>query len=52
MADFEEKNVEMIEAARAAREPAAEGLEAFAVAFRAVGQTCRACHTDYRAEKN
>jgi len=49
-ADFEAKSRNMVEAARAARTAADGGLEAFAVAFRDLGQTCRACHTEYRAE--
>jgi len=50
-ADFEEKAEAMVAAARAAREPAQEGLDAFRAAFGELGDTCSACHTDYRAEE-
>lgn len=51
-ADFEQKAEDLVTAAAAAQGPAAEGLESFATAFRAIGQTCRACHTEYRAEES
>lgn len=49
-ADFDQKSQDLVVAATAARETVPEGLPAFALAFREMGQTCRACHTEYRAE--
>lgn len=50
-ADFDAKAAAMVEAAEAAKAAAPNGLEAFTAEFRNLGQSCRACHTDYRAEK-
>ncbi|WMS43531.1 cytochrome c [Acuticoccus sp. MNP-M23] len=50
-ADFEAHAAAMVDNAEAAKVAADEGQEPFSVAFREVGGTCRACHTDYRAEK-
>lgn len=49
---FERIGNDMVEAANAAVERTGEDFDAFRTAFRDVGQTCRACHQDYRAEKN
>lgn len=51
-ADFEAQTRDMVEAARAAKGPAQDGLDAFRPAFQRIGATCRDCHTDYRAEEN
>lgn len=50
-ADFEEKANDLVVAAEAARGAADNGLDSFRAAFGKIGETCRACHTDYRAEK-
>lgn len=49
--NFELANQAMLDAAQTALVAAPGGLEQFARPFRELGQTCRACHTDYRAEK-
>lgn len=50
--EFEERADALVEAVNAAQEVAPDGVEAFAPAFLEVGQTCRGCHTDFRAEKS
>ncbi len=49
---FEKDTNDMVAAAEAAIPATAEGLDAFRASFRDLGGTCRACHTDFRAEKN
>ena len=51
-ADFDEKSNDLVVAAEAARGAADNSLASFRTAFGEIGQTCRGCHTDYRAEKN
>lgn len=48
--DFEAKAAALVENAEATKAVADEGFEPFSVAFRDLGGTCRACHTDYRAK--
>lgn len=46
--DVETHRVRLLEAAQALEAATGEGQEAFASAFRGVGQACGACHEDYR----
>lgn len=49
-ADFEAKGQDLSDAIAAAMDPAREGLDSFRTAFGPVGQACRSCHEEYRAE--
>ena len=48
MAGFKALSAKMVTVATAAAAAAANGKDAFATAFNAVGQTCGACHQKYR----
>ncbi|HZP21032.1 MAG TPA: cytochrome c [Bauldia sp.] len=48
MADFKAISVKMVADATAAAKAAAQGKDAFAAAFNAVGQNCGACHSKFR----
>lgn len=50
-ADFEEHAEALVAAAQDARAAADNSLDSFRGAFGKVGEACRACHTDYRAEE-
>jgi cytochrome c556 len=47
-ADFRALSAKMVADANAAAGAAAEGQDAFAAAFEAIGQNCSACHKTYR----
>ena len=48
LADVEQQQMQLAEAARELETAAGEGQDAFMAAFRAVGQSCGGCHEDYR----